>query len=157
MATKFKIAPKWRTDTWITQHGQQATADQIATSTWADFSRLLNRSDTAGQVFTNPIAYTYSLVYTTSNSYSGGVLATNGDIHFVPLVAAVGQKISAAGIASTYSLVYTSGFSYEGGVLAPNGDIHFVPQNAIVGQKISTGSAVNFSPALCQSPYFNKL
>jgi len=35
------------------------------------------------------------LVYTNaSGAYQGGVLAPNGDIHFVPHFASVGQKIS---------------------------------------------------------------
>jgi hypothetical protein len=36
---------------------------------------------------------TYTLAYTTSTSYNGGVLSPNGDIHFIPLSAAVGQII----------------------------------------------------------------
>ena len=40
------------------------------------------------------VVSTYSLVYTLINSYYGGVLAPNGDIHFVPTNAVVGQKIS---------------------------------------------------------------
>ena len=36
----------------------------------------------------------YSLVYTADAAYVGGVLAPNGDIHFVPFYATVGQKIS---------------------------------------------------------------
>ena len=100
---------------------------------------------------------TYSLVYTASGAY-GGVLAPNGDIHFVPYSATVGQKISSAGVVSTYSLVYTAGAAYVGGVLAPNGDIHFVPFNATVGQKISTVTVtVNLFPqAVCESPWLNK-
>jgi hypothetical protein len=74
----------------------------------------------------------------------GGVLAPNGDIHFIPFEANRGQKISAAGVVSTYSLVYTAGSSaYAGGVLAPNGDIHFVPRNANRGQKISASGVVS--------------
>jgi hypothetical protein len=37
------------------------------------------------------------------------VLTPNGDIHFIPHSANVGQKISATGVVSTYSLVYTAG------------------------------------------------
>jgi streptogramin lyase len=73
----------------------------------------------------------------------GGVLAPNGDIHFVPRNANVGQKISASGVVSTYSLVYTVIRAYEGGVLAPNGDIHFVPSGANRGQKISSSGVVS--------------
>ncbi len=87
---------------------------------------------------------TYSLVYTAANAYQGGVLTPNGDIHFVPQTAAVGQKISSAGVVSTYSLAYTLlDGAYSGGVLAPNGDIHFVPYSAFVGQKISSAGVVS--------------
>jgi hypothetical protein len=83
-------------------------------------------------------------VYTTSFAYIGGVLATNGDIHFIPYSANRGQKISAAGVVSTYSLVYTtSAGAYVGGVLAPNGDIHFIPYSANRGQKISAAGVVS--------------
>jgi hypothetical protein len=59
-------------------------------------------------IFLTGVVSTYSLVYTTSGAYAGGVLAPNGDIHFVPNTAIVGQKISAlTGVVSTYSLVYT--------------------------------------------------
>ena len=84
-----------------------------------------------------PVVSTYNLVYTTADAYVGGVLAPNGDIHFVPYYASVGQKISSEGTVSTYSLVYTTATAYVGGVLAPNGDIHFVPYSANCGQKIS--------------------
>jgi hypothetical protein len=86
----------------------------------------------------------------------GGVLAPNGDIHFVPHGAAVGQKVSAAGIVSTYSLVYTRSTAYAGGVLAPNGDIHFVPYSADRGQEISTCPAIPFGLDTCLSSYLNK-
>jgi hypothetical protein len=96
------------------------------------------------------------LVYTTTQAYFGGVLAPNGDIHFVPYAATVGQKISVSGIVSTYSLVYTGAFgaSYVGGVLDPNGNIHFVDNSANRGQKISTG--VQVQPGFALSPFFNK-
>jgi hypothetical protein len=87
---------------------------------------------------------TYSLVYTTTNAYEGGVLDPNGDIHFVPFIANRGQKISSAGVVSTYSLVYTTAAgAYSGGVLDPNGDIHFVPNSARVGQKVSSAGVVS--------------
>jgi hypothetical protein len=85
------------------------------------------------------------LIYTTTTNYaySSGVLAPNGDIHFVPYAATVGQKISSAGVVSTYSLVYTTSFAYWGGVLAPNGDVYFVPYVANRGQKISSAGVVS--------------
>ena len=110
----------------------------------------------AGQTFSKPLISTYSLVYTTSLAYAGGVLSPNGDIHFIPYGAAVGQKISSAGVVSTYSLVYTTSYAYAGGVLSPNGDIHFIPCGAAVGQKIDLLSAAPFSRAICLSSFFNK-
>ena len=86
---------------------------------------------------------TYSLVYTVFAAYVGGVLSPNGDIHFVPYRATVGQKISSSGVVSTYSLVYTVLDAYSGGVLSPNGDIHFIPLSAKVGQKISSSGVVS--------------
>jgi hypothetical protein len=94
-------------------------------------------------------------VYTTSNAYAGGVLAPNGDIHFVPTSANRGQKISAAGTVSTYSLAYTGNQLYRGGVFTPSGDIYFIPWNAAVGQKISTGSSA-FKLETALSSYLNK-
>jgi hypothetical protein len=101
---------------------------------------------------------TYSLVFTQTNAYVGGVLAPNGDIHFVSNVANRGQKISASGVVSTYALAHTltAGATHEGGVLAPNGDIHFIPYNARVGQKISTLSGSPLGLGVCLSSFLNK-
>jgi hypothetical protein len=99
---------------------------------------------------------TYSLVYTTTNAYQGGVLAPNGDIHFVPHDAAVSQKISSSGVVSTYSLVYTISDAYSGGVLTPNGDIHFAFRNADRGQKISTNPGQPLGIGVCLSSFLNK-
>ena len=55
---------------------------------------LLNKSVNSGSLFNQGVVSTYSLVYTTAGAYFGGVLAPNGDIHFVPGNAVVGQKIS---------------------------------------------------------------
>lgn len=69
-------------------------------SGWSAFQAALQSGVTGGTLFgnnnTNGIVSTYSLVYTTANAYWGGVLAPNGDIHFVPQSAGRGQKISAA-------------------------------------------------------------
>jgi len=99
---------------------------------------------------------TYSLVYTRSGAYYGGVLSPNGDIHFIPLSATVGQKIDKDGVVSTYSLVYTRGSAYAGGVLSPNGDIHFIPHSASVGQKINVDVPNLLSTGLCLNPHLNK-
>ena len=116
-------------------------------SGWSAFQASLmngvNGDVTFGNNSTNGVVSTYSLVYTGSGLYIGGVLAPNGDIYFVPGDANRGQKISASGVVSTYSLVYTTSGAYQGGVLAPNGDIHFVPLNARVGQKISAAGVVS--------------
>ena len=110
---------------------------------WDKFSILLNHSVKAGSLFSSPPISTYTLVYTAAGAYCGGVLAPNGDIHFVPYSATTGQKISSSGVVSTYTLVYTAAGAYYGGVLAPNGDIHFVPASATTGQKISSSGVVS--------------
>jgi hypothetical protein len=116
-------------------------------SGWSAFQAALQSGVTGGTLFgnnsTNGIVSTYSLVYTVSSGFIGGVLAPNGDIHFVPRNANKGQKISATGVVSTYSLVYTVAGAYEGGVLASNGDIYFVPYSAVRGQKISASGVVS--------------
>jgi hypothetical protein len=116
-------------------------------SGWSAFQAALQSGVTGGTLFgnnsTNGIVSTYSLVYTVSGGYIGGVLAPNGDIHFVPRSARFGQKISAIGVVSTYSLVYTVAGAYEGGVLASNGDINFIPLSANRGQKINASGVVS--------------
>ena len=123
---------------------------------WSCLKTKLDYSVNAGTTFSQPIVSTYSLAHTTTNMCVGGILAPNGDIHFVPRSASVGQKISASGMVSTYSLVYTITNAYMGGVLAPNGDIHFVPLSASVGQKISRLPARPFPESICLSPHWNK-
>ena len=98
---------------------------------------------------------TYSLVTTDIGAYSGGVLAPNGDIHFVPYNNVRGQKISAAGVVSTYSLVYTDVAAFWGGILAPDGSITFIP-NRYMGQKISINPGAPLGPGICLSPFLNK-
>lgn len=111
---------------------------------WNKFQKILYKGVEGSSLFTDTIASTYSLVYTLSSfAYLGGVLAPNGDIHFVPWSANRGQKVSQDGTVSTYSLVYTTTSAYFGAVLASNGDIHFVPFSAAVGQKISTNGIVS--------------
>jgi len=109
---------------------------------WNSFKTLLNKSVAGGSLFSSGVVSTYSLVYTYGVGYAGGVLAPNGDIHFVPNATPVGLKVSAAGVVSTYSLVYTGSYVYTGGVLAPNGDIHFIPAQARGGVRIKTNTGV---------------
>jgi hypothetical protein len=116
-------------------------------SGWTAFQAALNNGVTGGTTFgnnnTNGVVSTFNLIYTVADAYRGGVLAPNGDIHFVPHDAVRGQKISANGTVSTYSLVYTAANAYWGGVLAPNGDIHFIPYTANRGQKINASGVVS--------------
>jgi hypothetical protein len=108
------------------------------------FLKMLEESSQGGSLFSTNIVSTYSLIYTRTFAYAGGVLAPNGDIHFIPVNANRGQKISATGVVSTYSLVYTNASgAHEGGALATNGDIHFAPSLAPVGQKISAQGIVS--------------
>jgi streptogramin lyase len=102
------------------------------------------------------VVSTYSLVYTAAAAYIGGVLAPNGDIHFVSNNADRGQKVSASGVVSTYSLIHTAGDAYSGGVLSPNGDIYFVPSEAPRGQKISTNPGQPLGLGVCLSSFLNK-
>jgi hypothetical protein len=116
----------------------------ISETTWREFQLMLNKSVNAGQLFTNVIMSTYSLIHIYASAYNGGILTPNGDIHFVPYGALVGQKVNyITGVVSTYSLVYTTSAGFIGGVLAPNGDIHFVPYSAPVGQKVSVTGVVS--------------
>ena len=111
---------------------------------WNKLKTILDESTTGSSVFTNAIVSTYSLVYTTSSAYVGGVLSPNGDINLIPNNAVVGQKISNTGAVSTYSLVYsTVTAAYAGGVLSPNGDINFIPFSAAVGQKLNSSGVVS--------------
>jgi sugar lactone lactonase YvrE len=116
-------------------------------SGWQAFRTALEAGITGGQTYANNgvngIVSTYSLVYTASNAYQGGVLSANGDINFVPYSAIRGQKISLTGTVSTYALAYTTAFAYVGGTLASNGDTHFVPFNANRGQKINASGVVS--------------
>lgn len=84
------------------------------------------------------VVSTFSVLY---GYYNGGVLAPNGDIHFVPALG-IGQKVSPSFIASTYSLIYTGNGIYRGGVLSPSGEVHFIPNGALVGQKVNPVSGV---------------
>ena len=134
--------------------GTVPTADNSSVGTdlvaWLNLKKQLDAGVVNGVPYdnngTNGIVSTYSLVYTTSGAYTGGVLTPNGDIHFIPRNAVVGQKINTlTSLVSTYSLIYTTSatIAYQGGVLAANGDIHFVPNNANRGQKVNASGVVS--------------
>ena len=161
----YDISPTWQTEVQNKARGAIPTCDNSSISgdfvAWNQIKTLLEKSANSGTSFSQGIVSTYSLPAGISSG--GGVLAPNGDIHFVPstggydvsdnLIRAVGRKINSAEVISTYSLVYNAG-DYVGGVLASNGDIHFVPYGAysvnnidpagtIVGQKISSSGVVS--------------
>ena len=117
--------------------------DSYDVTKWKYIRTLLQKGMIAGKLFSTEICSTYALAYTVNNSYTGGVLDSNGDIHMMPYNAVRGQKISAAGVVSTYALAYTAAQAYRGGVLAPNGDIHMMLYNAVCGQKISAAGVVS--------------
>ena len=159
--TLYAVSNTWIQEVKYKGWGKLPTNDDSTVTTdqsaWAQFRSLVEKSTTVSNPYnTTTIVSTYSLVYTTTFEYAGGVLAPNGDIHFVPTSATIGQKVSAAGVVSTYSLVYTASSAYSSGVLAPNGDIHFVPYNATIGQKITTYPGKNFNKSICLSPWLNK-
>ena len=114
---------------------------------WYNLEKQLDHGVINGVPYNNNstggVVSTYALIYTTTGAYAGGVLAPNGDIHFVPLAGVRGQKISADGVVSTYSLIHTGSAQSIGGVLAPNGDIHFVPYSAVRGQKVNSSGVVS--------------
>ena len=132
-------------------HGIESGTGKIVTANdnslnvneFKKFQVLLNKSIKGGRTFSRDVVSTYSLIHTGSLCYIGGILAPNGDIHFIPYNALVGQKININGNVSTYSLVYTTSYAYAGGVLAPNGDIHFIPYLAQVGQKVDINGNVS--------------
>jgi hypothetical protein len=103
LANNYTISPSFVTDVRESTFGVMPKADNSSVGTvlcagWRGFADIVNRSVKACKLFTTDIVSTYSLVYTVSNAYTGGVLAPNGDIHFVPFNADIGQKISADGV-----------------------------------------------------------
>lgn len=114
--------------------------NMINESTFTSFQTIMKNSIRSGSFSVDPIVSTYSLVYTTTYSYYGGVLNQNGDIIFISYTSTIGQKISPSGVVSTFSLLTISNL---GGVLSPNGDIYMAPHNANRGQKISNSGVVS--------------
>ena len=155
MPATVRLGPTFQTEVADTAWWTLPTANDSSIDTglvaWTQMQKMLDEGDYGGQLWTNPVASTYSLVYTNaSGAYFGGILAANGEIHFVPSAATVGQKLSTAGVSSTYSLIVAGG--YAGGVIAPNGDLHFVPNSATRGQKVSsTGTVSTYSLAYTTS------
>jgi len=147
--TDYQVAnKKYVDDIIIPNLGMLPAGDDgsIGIDTWDDFSDMLMVSVNSGTTFSEPIVSTYVIPYTGGlydPLHRGGVLALNGDIHFIPSSARVGQKINKNGDISTYSLVYTTWNAYCGGVISPNGDIHFVPSSAQVGQKVDKNGIVS--------------
>jgi hypothetical protein len=141
-------SPKFVSEVQSLVNGTVPSSDNSSIDTgliaWNKLKTILDESTTGSAVFTNSVVSTYSLVYTTSSAYIGGVLSPNGDIHFIPHSGRVGQIIGGSGVVSTYSLVYsTVTAAYAGGVLAPNGDINFIPFSAAVGQKLNSSGVVS--------------
>ncbi len=132
MTNEYRVSQNWVNEVLDFGHGVIRTENQQYNNggDWIKFQRFLTLSANAGQVFSNPITYTYSLIYTTSGAYYGGVLSHTGDIHFIPHNANRGQEITVGGSVITYSLVYTGTNAYAGGILIPNGDIQFAPFSA---------------------------
>ena len=144
MAETWIIAPDWVRDVLETQYGKVPSVPYTPTTeTKKNILAHIDRSVQGGKIFQNDVIATYTLVHTVANAYAGGVLAPNGDIHFVPRSTNRGQKIAPNGTVSTYSLVYTVASAYSGGALSPNGDIHFVPLQATIGQKIDINGTVS--------------
>ena len=142
--------------------GTVPTADDSSVGTdlyaWTNLKKQLNAGVINGVPYNNNgtagMVSTLSLLAT---AYAGGVLAPNGDIHFIPRSAEVGQKISSAGVVSTYSLIFTAGSAmYAGGILSSDGSITFIPDVADRGQRISTNPAIPFGIDTCLSSYLNK-
>ena len=106
MTTVNSISPQWVQEVQNTAWGTLVTVDNNSIDTanfswYYEMTPLINKSISAGTTYSgNAIVSTYSLVYT-SGVYAGGVISPNGDIHFIPDGATVGQKISSVGIVST--------------------------------------------------------
>jgi hypothetical protein len=147
MTTRLN-SPQFVSEVQTLVNGTVPSSDNSSIDTglvaWNKLKTILDESTTGSAVFTNAVVSTYSLVYTTSSAYVGGVLSPNGDINFIPNNANRGQKIDIKGTVSTYSLAYsTVTAAYAGGVLAPTGDINFIPFSAAVGQKLNSSGVVS--------------
>ena len=50
---------------------------------WNKFKILLDQNINSGSPFSNQIVSIYKLIYTRDSTYAGGILTSDGDIHFV--------------------------------------------------------------------------
>lgn len=115
-------------------------------------TELLSEHANTGRSFSTDVVSTYSLAYTVANAYSGAVISPNGEMHFVPFNARVGQKMNIhTGVISTYTLVYTTANMYFGGCLDASGNIHFMPYQSTAGQKITPSGVSSTYATLNQS------
>jgi hypothetical protein len=109
---------------------------------WSRLKVLMDYSVNSGSMVTQAVVSTYSLIYTVTTAYGGGVLNPAGEIHFVPYIALTGQKINVySNIVSTYAFIQAGG--YFGGALDIEGSVHFAPFSAGVGQKVSISNVVS--------------
>ncbi len=141
MEGQFNISPQWNRDVAAAYYGS-------TTNYWEGYGDIVRHNYTGGTIFKNPTISTYS--YFGSNNanearpmYAGGVLSLNGETHFVPYSASVGQKINVNGSFTTYNLMYTNvNGAYAGGVLNNSGIIHWAPYLATIGQYVRTNGSV---------------
>ena len=108
---------------------------------------------------------TYSLLYTRSNAYVGGVIDAAGDIHFVPHHAGntpIGQKISAStGLPATYAIPYIGLNACSGGILGTCGCIWMIPYGTSptpvnAAYRMGDVCGVKYSRGTLLSGLFNK-
>jgi len=146
VANEYRVSQNWVNEVLDFGHGVIRTENQqYDASDWSKFQRFLTLSANAGQVFSNTMSYTYSLIYTTSGAYYGGVLSHTGEVHFIPHNADRGQKVTPETVVSTYSLIYTTSNAYAGGILMPNGDIRFAPFSANNANTNNHGQRIDHS------------
>jgi len=102
MTNIHNISATWQTEVKRKAWGTIPTADNSTISSdlvaWQGMRSLMEKSVTAGSTFSSTIVSTYSIINVGSPPFWGGVLAFNGDIHFVPSRATVGQKLSTTGV-----------------------------------------------------------
>jgi len=153
MASVNKISPTWTKEVRDSAWGSFGNAvfiddPELPTSGQDDFVTIIKKYASGGPPGTKSYYYTeYPLIFYYTNGgvlYNGGVLGYNGDVHFVPAGAEVGQKYNyISGRVTTYALLITSS-NFSGGVLTPNGEIHFIPQFTNIVQRVtpSAGDSV---------------